>query len=86
MKAILSLPITATLLAVVVKANSVSDPCIDLPDVVLTKKSILVSGKVTVCIPPRFNTSKTLFCVAVTAAPPTSPVAVAFDELVDVIS
>ena len=82
----LSLSTTASLFASVVVVNAVSDPCIDLPDVVLTKKSMFVLGTDIVWIPPKFNTSNALFCVAVTVEPPTSPVAVAFDELVDVIS
>jgi len=34
----------------------------------------------------KFNKSYNLFCVATITLPPTSPVAVAFDELGDVIS
>jgi len=57
-----------------VNVNSVWLPPIDLPVVVLVEYDALVPGTVNDC-KFKLSTSANLFCVAVAAVPPTSPVA-----------
>ena len=68
---------TEILLLSVVKLYGDCVPWIDLLDVVLTKALMFVPGTDKWDRPPMFNTSNCLFCVAVTAVPPMSPVAFA---------
>ena len=58
------------------RLNGVSEPCTDLPVVVLIFAVKFVSGCIT-CPTCNCITSNCLFCVAVTLEPPTSPVAFA---------